>query len=269
MNLFKKKREFEDLDLYEEDEYEIPENIETFEEPQIVKNIDLESEEYSEKDNNDEYFDNPTNKIKHKSKTKLFINVFFTIIILIIVMISVDVVCVSKYNIGPFFAIKTKSYKDGGSKEYIGLGYKVIKYKQIQGRRDTELGTFKLKYNVESIDINDEDLAIEFENYKEETAKRYYKKFVKLESTVKKIDKNNNRLILEFTDEDSKYTLRIYCKMADKDNNLDVFSTGDKVSVLGTISRFEVKNNKSPNKVYLNNTFAESLELIETVEIDE
>ena len=42
------------------------------------------------------------------------------------VMVTVDVVGVSRYNKGPFFAIKTKTYNDGGTKEYYGIGYKAI-----------------------------------------------------------------------------------------------------------------------------------------------
>ena len=41
--------------------------------------------------------------------------------------------------------IRTSIYKDGGTKEYYGLGYKVIKYNQIEGRRDTQIGLWNLK----------------------------------------------------------------------------------------------------------------------------
>ena len=46
------------------------------------------------------------------------------------------------------FIIKTHTYNDGGTKEYYGLGYKVIKYNQVQGRRDKVIGSWKLKYNM-------------------------------------------------------------------------------------------------------------------------
>ena len=48
-------------------------------------------------------------------------------------MIVTDVIRVTKHQKTPVFAINTKIYKDGGSKEYTGLGYKVIKYNQLQG----------------------------------------------------------------------------------------------------------------------------------------
>lgn len=41
----------------------------------------------------------------------------------------------AKVNKPPLFAIKTGIYKDGGTKEYKGLGYKVIDYNQLDGGR--------------------------------------------------------------------------------------------------------------------------------------
>ena len=85
-------------------------------------------------------------KKKKKVNTKKILNIIFITIIVLICLIVVDIVSVSKYNKGPFFAIHTKTYGDGGTKEYYGLGYKVIKYHQIQGRRDTDVGLWNLKY---------------------------------------------------------------------------------------------------------------------------
>ena len=36
----------------------------------------------------------------------------------------------------PNFSIQADTYKDGGTKVYLGLGYKVIDYNQMGGRRD-------------------------------------------------------------------------------------------------------------------------------------
>jgi len=80
----------------------------------------------------------------------------------ITIMISTDVICVSRFNVGPFFALPLHTYKDGGSRAYYGIGYKVIQYNQIQGRRDKELGFWNLKYNTNAINIKDLDLAIDF-----------------------------------------------------------------------------------------------------------
>lgn len=36
----------------------------------------------------------------------------------------------------PLFAVRTEMYKDGGTAVYYGLGYKVIDYNQLEGRKD-------------------------------------------------------------------------------------------------------------------------------------
>ncbi len=52
----------------------------------------------------------------------------------------------------PIFVINTVIYKDGGTKEYLGLGYKIIKYHTIEMELNNEkdiydIGTWFLKYN--------------------------------------------------------------------------------------------------------------------------
>jgi len=64
---------------------------------------------------------------------------------------SIDKQCVSN-NIPPKFAIHTSTYKDGGTKEYYGLGYKIIKYNVMGNngeitKNNSEIGSFFLKYN--------------------------------------------------------------------------------------------------------------------------
>ncbi|MBQ7295128.1 MAG: hypothetical protein IJW86_02920 [Clostridia bacterium] len=52
----------------------------------------------------------------------------------------------------PGFAVKTATLKDGGTKIYYGLGYKVISYNQLpdpvsgENRDDTVFGSWLLKY---------------------------------------------------------------------------------------------------------------------------
>lgn len=62
-----------------------------------------------------------------------------TIVLLIIptIFFSVDVFLASA-NKPPIFAVKTIMYKDGGTIEYRGLGYKVTDYNQMgdEGRKD-------------------------------------------------------------------------------------------------------------------------------------
>lgn len=56
--------------------------------------------------------------------------VFFSFI-----MIGTDYY-LARANKSPIFAIRTAIYKDGGTKDYIGLGYKIRKYNKLDGRKD-------------------------------------------------------------------------------------------------------------------------------------
>lgn len=44
----------------------------------------------------------------------------------------------------PNFSIQADTYKDGGTKVYLGLGYKVIDYNQLDGRKDVVFIPFNL-----------------------------------------------------------------------------------------------------------------------------
>ena len=59
-----------------------------------------------------------TNKKSHKyQKTKLtkFLNIIFYTLIILMIMVTIDIISVSRYNRGPYFAIKTAALKDGGT----------------------------------------------------------------------------------------------------------------------------------------------------------
>lgn len=257
MILFNNKNDFEDLEEYEE--YEDNENDlssiqnendfnEDNDIPRIIKSYPSDEEEFNTLSIDDEY------DKKYENKIKKIINAIFIVIVTILSLILIDVIMVTKLGVGPFFTIRTKVYKDGGTKEYYGIGYKVIKYNQIIGRRDIEFGNWNLKYNTKKTDISDIDLSIEFVNDYEKTTKKYYHTIINVSSTIKRIDINHNSLVLEYFDEDSKYTLRIYCSMV-KDTDLTQLNIDDKVSVLGTVNSFSIKNNNYPNSIYLKNCF--------------
>ena len=245
--MFKRKKD-EILDEYDEFEYEEYEQ-ETDEYLEEQTNEPIE-----ELDGLDEYEEKPKN---NRRKIKLIMNIIFIIIMLSLTMIAVDVICVSRYNKGPYFAIPTKTYKDGGTKEYYGLGYKVIKYNQIQGRRDMEIGKWDMPYSVEPIDLSDLDLAIEFTEKPADSYEKYYKKFVRIDSTLKKVLPEKNKLLLTYEDEGEKYTLEIICTMANKKSNIDQLENDKEITIIGTVTNFEIKNKKNHNKLHISNCFAE------------
>ncbi len=65
---------------------------------------------------------------------------------LYLVVLSVDYT-LARQDHAPIFAIETLTYKDGGTKVYLGLGYKVIRYHVIDGRQDTDFGSWFIHYN--------------------------------------------------------------------------------------------------------------------------
>ena len=130
---------------------------------------------------------------------------------------------VSRFNKGPFFALPLHNYNDGGSKAYYGIGYKVIKYHQLQGRRDKEIGLWSLKYNTEPITMKDVDIAIEFTGNEVESFEKYYKKFVRIISTLHKVDEKNHKIIMGYQDEDNKYSLDIVCQIVKDQENISSF----------------------------------------------
>lgn len=226
-------------------------------------NIHSESEEnYENKEETyedyNEYIEDEVeySQIKER-KYKKIINIIFAITMIVLSMITVDVISVARYDVGPFFALPLQKYKDGGSKAYYGFGYKVIKYKQLQGRRDKEIGFWSLKYNIEPITMEDIDLAIEMNGNETKTYKKYYKKFVRITSTLEKIDKKNNQITIGYTDEGKKYSLTMKCSMASKKSVLDDFKEDEKITIIGTVHDFKHKTKKSPSRLYLTNCFAE------------
>lgn len=213
------------------------------------------NEDYLEtKDTTDDEIEKTRNRTANYKK---IINIIFAIIIIILTMISIDVIGVARYDVGPFFALPIKTFKDGGSKAYYGFGYKVIKYNQKQGRKDKEIGLWNLKYNIDPFTIQDLDLAIEMSGKEVKTYKKYYKKFVRINSTLKSIDKKNNKITLSFEDEGKKYSLDFECSMASEKNALENLKENKNTTIIGTITNYQFKTKDNPGKLYINNCYAE------------
>ena len=225
---------------------------------EIMENVDEKAQEIfnSYEDDYDDEINLDSKKLK---RTKLIVNIVFTIIVLLIIMVATDIICVSRFNKGPFFAIPTHTYNDGGTKEYCGLGYKVIKYHQLQGRRDKEIGKWSLKYNVNPVTVQDVDMAIEFNDDSAKAYDKYYKKFVRIITTLHKVDKKNNTILVGYDDEGGKYTLDIECAInKDEDQKfINKFKEGKEITIIGTVSDFSAKTNKNATKIYISDCFAE------------
>ena len=167
-------------------------------------------------------------------------------------MAVIDVICVTKYDMGPYFAIRTTTYNDGGSQVFYGIGYKVIKYHKVQGRRDTELGFWTMPYSIEPTNISVLDLAIQFRNQPEVTAKKYVGKFMRITGTISRI--KDYEIILSFQDPDGAYTLKVKCAMAEN-NKFSDLNKGSEVTVIGTIEQFTLATENSTNMIIMSNCF--------------
>ena len=151
-------------------------------------------------------------------------------------LVVFDVVMVTKFNVGPIFAIKVKTYNDGGTKEYAGIFYKVIKYKQTNGRRDMVLGSYKLSYSGEVYKKSVLDLAIlyrdDFTNFS-----LLEGKYVVVTGKVLSVSKEKQVVKLIYEDSDNKYQTIVTFKM-DKDANYDELKKGNTVKIAGVLDDY-------------------------------
>ena len=242
-----KKSKKKDIEVLDMDDKTLVKKL--FDEKEDIELLEDDPKYYEDEEEN--YYEKEV-KVRKPHNYNRIIKVIFTILLIITIMIITDVVAVTRFNNGPFFAIPLHTYKDGGTKEYYGVGYKVIKYNQLQGRRDKEIGLWNLKYNSNAINIVDVDLALEFYEDSAASYEKYYKKFVRIDTTLHEIDEKNNRLKMGYKDhEGDKYTLNINCNMVKKD--LDKFTPENEIMIIGTFSKY----NKKTNTITINDCFAE------------
>lgn len=193
-----------------------------------------EDDNADDNDNNTTYTDDST-----KSVGGIMLKVLNFFLILVMAgafLVVFDVVMVTKFNVGPIFAIKVKTYNDGGTKEYAGIFYKVIKYKQTNGRRDMVLGSYKLSYAGEVYKKSVLDLAIlyrdDFTNFS-----LLEGKYVVVTGKVLSVSKEKQVVKLIYEDSDNKYQTIVTFKM-DKDANYDELKKGNTVKIAGVLDDY-------------------------------
>lgn len=193
-----------------------------------------EDDNADDNDNNTTYTDDST-----KSVGGIMLKVLNFFLILVMAgafLVVFDVVTVTKFNVGPIFAIKVKTYNDGGTREYAGIFYKVIKYKQTNGRRDMVLGSYKLSYSGEVYKKSVLDLAIlyrdDFTNFS-----LLEGKYVVVTGKVLSVSKEKQVVKLIYEDSDNKYQTIVTFKM-DKDANYDELKKGNTVKIAGVLDDY-------------------------------
>lgn len=193
-----------------------------------------EDDNADDNDNNTTYTDD-SNKSLGGIMLKV-LNFFLILVMAGAFLVVFDVVMVTKFNVGPIFAIKVKTYNDGGTREYAGIFYKVIKYKQTNGRRDMVLGSYKLSYSGEVYKKSVLDLAIlyrdDFTNFS-----LLEGKYVVVTGKVLSVSKEKQVVKLIYEDSDNKYQTIVTFKM-DKDANYDELKKGNTVKIAGVLDDY-------------------------------
>ena len=184
--------------------------------------------------------------VEEEKKIKKISTIVMIVIIVIGALVTTDILLVSKAHIGPFLAIRTKVYNDGATKEYYGLGYKVIKYNQKVGRRDTVIGSWGIKYNTNPETFTIRELAYSIIN----DNNNHIGEFIRLTGTISSKNNKNNTVTLKFTDDiDGKYDLTVKANLLSK--NIKKLNKNAPISLIGVIKSYDNKT------LTIENVFAE------------
>ena len=196
--------------------------------------------------NNMNYYEDEEEKERFHLSYKLIyiLNKVFSVLLVITIVIAIivlfDVIMLTRFGKGPFFAIKTKTYDDGGTKVYNGIGYKVIKYKELNGRRDMVVGNYSIKYNTKALNISLESLSKKFKSDYDDSFKKYVSEYLNVSGTISSINLNTNTITLKYTDDNNnKYILE--CN--DVEGKISKLKKGDKVKIKGNLYVESVDSN--------------------------
>ena len=196
-----------------------------------------------ENDNHSGFDDSNYVTIDEEKKLKKKFTIIMIVALVLGTLIFIDILVANYTNVGPFLAVKVKTHNDGGTKEYYGLGYKVIKYRVKDGRNTTVVGSWTLKYDPTTKATTVEELGISFRNNSKEALKNSYKQFFIVTGKIDAIDKTNKKVVLIYEDKDGgNYTTKaeFYLKNISKLKN---YSKGDTITISGTFTKYTPKKN--------------------------
>lgn len=196
-----------------------------------------------ENDNHSGFDDSNYVTIDEEKKLKKRFTIIMIVALVLGTLIFIDILVANYASVGPFLAVKVKTHNDGGTKEYYGLGYKVIKYRVKDGRNTTVVGSWTLKYDPTTKATTVEELGISFRNNSKEALKNSYKQFFIVTGKIDSIDKTNKKVVLIYEDKDGgNYTTKaeFYLKNISKLKN---YSKGDTITISGTFTKYTPKKN--------------------------
>ena len=260
ISIFKKHKDLK-IDEYVEDDYEYNYEESHDEKPVSKKKMfnKIKNTKKNKKYNNpkdyeynyatiseDDYYN-----ISKKSKYK-FLKRYIIVLIILITIITMDTLLVIKFEVGPFFAIRTKVYDDGGTKQYHGLGYKVIKYNQKNGRIDTSIGLWDLEYKGKPTPLTPIELALELVNNKENTLLEITNQYIEVTSEITFTNIEEKTLVFNYINDEEKYNLSIHCNLTDKNIVLSQYNENQTLTFNGIVDNYK-ENKKSNNELILKN----------------
>lgn len=186
------------------------------------------------------------NEEQKQKKLNKIANIIIGIVLVVALLVGIDLLCITKGNVGPFFAIRTNVYKDGGTKVYYGLGYKVIKYNQINGKKGTKVGFWTMKYDVNPKEVSILDLALNYGNDARGTYKKYYDEYLKITGTIETVDNQKKIVTLRYQDDDAKnkYTLDFVIETNLED--VSMYTKGQKITIRGSLKGYKEKTKDTP-----------------------
>lgn len=196
-----------------------------------------------ENDNHSSFDDSNYVTIDEEKKLKKKFTIIMIVALVLGTLIFIDILVANYTSVGPFLAVKVKTHNDGGTKEYYGLGYKVIKYRVKDERNTTVVGSWTLKYDPTSKASTVEELGISFRNNTKEALKNSYKQFFIVTGKIDSIDNTNKKVVLIYEDKDGgNYTTKaeFYLKNISKLKN---YSKGDTITISGTFTKYIPKKN--------------------------
>lgn len=158
-------------------------------------------------------------------------SVLLVITVIVAIIILFDVIMLTRFRKGPFFAIKTHTYDDGGTIQYKGFGYKVIKYHTLDGRRDMVVGDYSLVYDNKPRNISLVDLGNNFKSDYKTSFNEFVGSYLNVSGTVSKTDIKNKIVKLKYTEGKKSYTL----ECLDVKGKISNIKVGDEVSIKGIL----------------------------------
>ena len=186
--------------------------------------------------NNDIYIkEEQDDEVKKDKKLNMYTlnkiaRIALKVVIVVTILIVIDLFLITRFEFGPLFAIRTKTYKDGGTKVYYGLGYKVIRYNVTNGKEGLVVGNYSLKYNPNAKKIDLSKTKLTEDNNGD---------YVIITGKVKNVDKKNKRVVLQ------NGKVKVYCDMKDEFKAYNKISTEKNINIYG---RIYIEAN---NKLYL------------------